>query len=75
LIVVISIIGVLMAFVLPSIGGVIERSRRTNAQNCVKQLANAYLMYREDKGDFYHESGQLVSSIREFAEMLAKAGL
>ncbi|MDR1303099.1 MAG: type II secretion system GspH family protein [Puniceicoccales bacterium] len=74
LIVVISIIGVLMAFVLPSIGGVLERSRRANAQNCIKQLANAYLIYREDKGDFYDEHGPL-TYISGFAEMLAKEGL
>jgi prepilin-type N-terminal cleavage/methylation domain-containing protein len=76
LIVVISIIGVLMAFVLPSIGGVLERSKRTNAQNCIKQLANAYLMYREDKGDFYDsEYGRLVYDVNGFAEVVAIEGL
>jgi prepilin-type N-terminal cleavage/methylation domain-containing protein len=69
LVVVIAIIGVMMGFVLPSIGGVLERSRRSAAQNCVKKIADAYLMYRGDKGSF-----DGVANIGEFALLLAREG-
>ncbi|MDR2812356.1 MAG: prepilin-type N-terminal cleavage/methylation domain-containing protein [Puniceicoccales bacterium] len=71
LIVVIAIIGTLMAFVLPSISGVLERSRRSAAQNCLKKIADAYLMYREDKGDF---DSSTVTNIKTFALLLAREG-
>ncbi|MDR1906906.1 MAG: type II secretion system GspH family protein [Puniceicoccales bacterium] len=74
LIVVISIIGVLMAFVLPSISGVMERSRKSNAQNCIKKIADAYLMYREDKGDFLQTDGNAIMTIEQFATTLAREG-
>ncbi|MDR0740091.1 MAG: type II secretion system GspH family protein [Puniceicoccales bacterium] len=76
LIVVISIIGVLMGFILPSISGVIERSRRSAAQNCLKKIADAYLMYREDKGSFVQSDGiSPINTIKEFALTLAREGL
>jgi prepilin-type N-terminal cleavage/methylation domain-containing protein len=83
LIVVISIVGVLMAFVLPSISGVLERSRKSNAQNCLKQIVNAYLMYREDKGDIDPSTPlvtdgwgkETVRNIKLFAMLMAQEGL
>ncbi|MDR1591172.1 MAG: prepilin-type N-terminal cleavage/methylation domain-containing protein [Puniceicoccales bacterium] len=72
LIIVIAIIGALMAFVLPSISGVMDRSRKSNAQNCMKKIADAYLMYREDKGDFNLDE---IYNIYDFSLLLAREGL
>jgi prepilin-type N-terminal cleavage/methylation domain-containing protein len=74
LVVVIAIIGVMMSFVLPSISGVMERSRRSAAQNCLKKIADAYLMYREDKGSFVKIDGSAINNIKEFALTLAQEG-
>jgi type IV pilus assembly protein PilA len=75
LIVVISILGVLMSFVVPSISGVIERSRRSNALNCMKKLADGYLAYRELNGTYIRMDGYPVDSVRDFATLLAQEGL
>ncbi|MDE6576117.1 MAG: prepilin-type N-terminal cleavage/methylation domain-containing protein [Opitutales bacterium] len=69
LVVVISIIGVLMTFVLPSVSDVMGRSRRANAQNCLQKIVHAYLMYRNEHGDF------IVNDVEEFALLMARAGL
>jgi prepilin-type N-terminal cleavage/methylation domain-containing protein len=74
LVVVIAIIGALMAFVVPSISGVMERSRKSAAQNCLKKVADAYLMYREDKGDFVDSNGNAIGKIEDFALALAREG-
>jgi prepilin-type N-terminal cleavage/methylation domain-containing protein len=74
LVVVIAIIGVIMSFVLPSISSVMERSRRSAAQNCLKKIADAYLMYREDKGSFVKTDGSAIGNINEFALTLAQEG-
>ncbi|MDR0418268.1 MAG: type II secretion system GspH family protein [Puniceicoccales bacterium] len=74
LIVVIAIIGILMAFVLPSISGVLERSRRSAAQNSLKQIANAYIMYREENGGFSKLDGNAVNDVKDFALVLAQSG-
>ncbi|MDR2372241.1 MAG: type II secretion system GspH family protein [Puniceicoccales bacterium] len=75
LIVVISIIGVLMGLILPSISGVIERSKKSAARNCVKKIVDAYLMYREDKGGFVKTDGGSMGNIKDFALTLAREGL
>lgn len=69
LVVVISIIGVLMSFVLPSVSDVMGRSRRANAQNCLQKIAHAYLMYRNEHGDFSTDD------VESFALLMARAGL
>ncbi|MDR1366386.1 MAG: type II secretion system GspH family protein [Puniceicoccales bacterium] len=75
LIVVIAIIGVLMAFVLPSIGGALDRSRKSAAQNSLKQIANAYIMHLEDNGGFSYSNGNPITNIVDFALVLAQSGL
>ncbi|MDR2806852.1 MAG: type II secretion system GspH family protein [Puniceicoccales bacterium] len=73
-VVVIAVMGILMSFVVPSISGVLERSRKVNAMNCMKKLADAYLMYRETKGDFISADGHHPKNVADFALTLAQAG-
>jgi prepilin-type N-terminal cleavage/methylation domain-containing protein len=75
LVVVIAIMGVLMAFVLPSIGSVMERSRKSASQNCMRQIANAYIMYRESNGSFVKSDGGVINNLSDFALALAQEGL
>lgn len=72
LVVVICIIGILIAFVLPGIGGAIERSHRASAMNSLREIAKAYKIYRQDNGDF---TATEVTTIRDFALRLAQEGL
>ncbi|MDR2200489.1 MAG: type II secretion system GspH family protein [Puniceicoccales bacterium] len=68
--VVIAIIAILMAFVLPAIGNAVERAKKGSAENAMKQFAKAYLLYRQDKGDFPADA--TTANLEAFATLLAR---
>lgn len=71
LVVVVSILGLLMSLVVPSISGALDRSRRSSAQNSLKQVAAAYIMYRGSYGDLTEAR---VPSIPDWALLMAREG-
>ena len=56
LLVVVAIIGILAALVIPTVGGMIERGKKANCMNNMRELGKAALMYKNDEGNFppYH---------------------
>jgi prepilin-type N-terminal cleavage/methylation domain-containing protein len=82
LLVVIMIIGILMAFVIPAIKGVIARARKSTAQNSLREIAKAYKIYMQEKGGLdatttglLKQDNSPINSVANFAKLMAQEGL
>lgn len=74
LLTVIAIIAVLSAVLIPAVGGMLNRARKTTAANNLRQIAIAYANYTSQEGS--QQRTIVASNAHEFALFLAKeAGL
>ncbi|MDR0418267.1 MAG: prepilin-type N-terminal cleavage/methylation domain-containing protein [Puniceicoccales bacterium] len=67
LIVVMSIIVILMSIIIPGTQKVLVNARKTKAQTCMRQIAEAYCRYYQTHG-FIPEANNIVDLIEKFAE-------
>jgi prepilin-type N-terminal cleavage/methylation domain-containing protein len=79
LLTVIAVIGILAAILVPVIGGIRERARVTAATSDAKQIANAWRLYYNDRGEwpdpqaFEPEGSEAKSSERDDGEVFWNA--